>query len=51
MSQNSKAMHLVLRKKEVKLEFWPRLSKEKIRLHNVKTDFDKVSLTGSSYLF
>ncbi|PWN51279.1 HSP20-like chaperone [Violaceomyces palustris] len=39
--QTSKSLYLVLRKKEVKLDYWPRLTKEKIRLHNVKTDFDK----------
>lgn len=42
VSQTSKSLYLVLRKKEAKLEYWPRLSKDKIRLHNVKTDFDKV---------
>lgn len=41
ISQNAKALYLNLRKKEAKLEYWPRLSKDKIRLHNVKTDFDK----------
>lgn len=32
---------LVLRKKEAKEEFWPRLLKEKVKLHYIKTDFDK----------
>ncbi|CAO1635293.1 unnamed protein product [Sympodiomycopsis kandeliae] len=41
ISQTSKSLYLVLRKKEKKEEYWPRLSKDKIRLHNVKTDFDK----------
>lgn len=41
ISQTSKSLYLVLRKKEQKEEYWPRLSKDKIRLHNVKTDFDK----------
>lgn len=31
----------VLRKKEAKAEFWPRLTKEKARLHFLKTDFDR----------
>lgn len=31
----------VLQKKEDKAEFWPRLSSEKGKLHNVRTDFDK----------
>lgn len=41
ISQSSKSLYLVLRKKEKKEEYWPRLSKDKVRLHNVKTDFDK----------
>ncbi len=41
VSQSSKSLYLALRKKEKKLDYWPRLSKEKVRLHNVKTDFDK----------
>ena len=39
--QSDKSLYLVLRKANKKIEFWPRLTKEKIRLHNVKTDFDK----------
>ncbi|KAG8715286.1 hypothetical protein FRC11_004796, partial [Ceratobasidium sp. 423] len=31
----------VLRKKDLKLEFWPRLTKEKLKLQWVRTDFDK----------
>ena len=31
----------VLRKKKVQAEFWPRLLKEKLKLHYIKTDFDK----------
>lgn len=38
---NSKVLFAVLRKQEAKEEFWPRLTKDKVRLHNVKTDFDK----------
>ena len=43
----SKTLHtardiaFVLRKKEQKEEYWPRLTKEKARLHFLKTDFDK----------
>ncbi|PWY97081.1 HSP20-like chaperone [Testicularia cyperi] len=37
----SKSLYCVLRKKQAKEEFWPRLTKDKVRLHNVKTDFDK----------
>ena len=31
----------VLRKKETKEEYWPRLTKDKQKLHFLKTDFDK----------
>lgn len=34
---------LVLRKKELKEEFWPRLLKDKAKVHFLKTNFDKVS--------
>jgi len=40
-SHSLKETSLVLRKKEKKEEFWPRLSKDKARLHWLKTDFDK----------
>lgn len=33
---------LVLRKKELKEEFWPRLLKDKAKVHFLKTNFDKV---------
>ncbi|CAE6451323.1 unnamed protein product [Rhizoctonia solani] len=31
----------VLRKKDLKLEYWPRLTKEKVRLQWLRTDFEK----------
>jgi len=34
-------VELVLRKKELKQEFWPRLLKEKGKVHFLRTDFDK----------
>lgn len=37
----AKCLYLVLRKAKSQEEYWPRLTKEKVRLHNVKTDFDK----------
>lgn len=46
--ENSKVNHsdreveLVLRKKELKEEFWPRLLETKQKIHFLKTDFDKV---------
>ncbi|KAJ5433267.1 Co-chaperone protein SBA1 [Penicillium daleae] len=45
--ENSKVNHtdreveLVLRKKELKLEYWPRLLKDSKKVHFLKTDFDK----------
>lgn len=36
-------VHFMLRKKEMKQEYWPRLLKESKRVHYLKTDFDKVS--------
>lgn len=35
-------VELVLRKKDLKEEFWPRLLKEKGKVHFLRTDFDKV---------
>lgn len=46
-TENSKTHHtsrgveFVLRKKELKSEYWPRLLKESKRVHFLKTDFDK----------
>src|SRR4051794_15091446 len=40
---SGRATECIIRKKEAKQEFWPRLTKEKVRLHWLKTDFDKVS--------
>ena len=36
-------VELVLQKKELAEEFWPRLLKDKAKVHFLKTDFDKVS--------
>jgi hypothetical protein len=47
-TENSKVNHtargaeLVLRKKDLKAEYWPRLLKEARKIHFLKTDFDKV---------
>jgi len=44
---NSKTNHsprdieMILRKKEMKEEYWPRLLKDKAKVHYLKTDFDK----------
>ncbi|ERF68947.1 hypothetical protein EPUS_08181 [Endocarpon pusillum Z07020] len=45
--ENSKTNHtakhieMVLRKKEMKEEYWPRLLKDNVKVHFLKTDFDK----------
>lgn len=50
--ENSKTHHtgrdieMVLRKKELKEEYWPRLLKENKKVHFLKTDFDKVRGTA-----
>jgi hypothetical protein len=36
-------VELVLRKKDLKEEYWPRLLKESKKMHFLKTNFDKVS--------
>lgn len=47
--ENSKTHHtaaniqMVLRKKEMKEEYWPRLLKDSKKAHFLRTDFDKVS--------
>ena len=47
--ENSKTNHtardieMILRKKELTEEYWPRLLKDKAKVHFLKTDFDKVS--------
>ncbi|KAI0318000.1 HSP20-like chaperone [Amylostereum chailletii] len=38
---NSRSLALTLRKAEKELEYWPRLTKEKIRSQFLKTDFSK----------
>ncbi|KAI5304152.1 hypothetical protein KEM55_000195 [Ascosphaera atra] len=38
---NARGVSLVLRKKEAKEEYWPRLLKEARKVHFLKTDFDK----------
>ncbi|KAL5347225.1 p23 chaperone protein wos2 [Pseudogymnoascus australis] len=41
INHTSKNVELVLRKKEAKEEFWPRLLKDSKKVHYLKTDFDK----------
>lgn len=40
-NHTAKNVELVLRKKELKEEFWPRLLKDAKKVHFLKTDFDK----------
>ena len=41
ISHSGRDVSLVLRKKELKEEYWPRLLKENKKMHFLKTDFDK----------
>lgn len=41
LNHTTRSIELVLQKKELKQEFWPRLLKEKSKVHFLKTDFDK----------
>ncbi|KAJ5458122.1 hypothetical protein N7475_009510 [Penicillium sp. IBT 31633x] len=41
VNHNDREVELVLRKKELKEEFWPRLLESKQKMHFLKTDFDK----------
>ncbi|KAJ9111834.1 hypothetical protein QFC20_002421 [Naganishia adeliensis] len=40
-SVTSRAIVLILRKKQLQAEFWPRLTKEKVKNNWIKTDFSK----------
>lgn len=42
INHSSRWVELVLRKKELKEEYWPRLLKDKQKVHYLKTNFDKV---------
>lgn len=48
VNHTARDIELVLRKKELKEEYWPRLLKEKAKVHFLKTDFDKVSRSAQS---
>jgi len=41
INHSARAVELVLQKKELKEEYWPRLLKDSKRVHFLKTDFDK----------
>lgn len=40
---------MILRKKELKEEYWPRLLKDKAKVHYLRTDFDKVIILSTAY--
>ena len=42
---SARDLEMVLRKKDLKDEYWPRLLKESKKVHFLKTDFDKVGRT------
>lgn len=42
LNHNDRGVEMVLRKKELNEEYWPRLQKNKEKLSFLKTDFDKV---------
>ncbi|KAH9807841.1 Protein wos2 [Teratosphaeria destructans] len=41
VNHSGRAVELVLQKKELNEEYWPRLLKDKAKVHFLKTDFDK----------
>lgn len=42
IAHTGRDIEMVLRKKELKEEYWPRLLKSDKKMHFLKTDFDKV---------
>lgn len=40
-TENGAHLFFVLSKKKLQEEYWPRLTKEKLKYHYIKTDFDK----------
>jgi hypothetical protein len=47
INHSPRAVELVLQKKELAEEYWPRLLKDSKKVHFLKTDFDRVSFGGS----
>lgn len=43
-------IQMILRKKDLKEEYWPRLLKDSKKAHFLRTDFDKVGLDGCNSL-
>jgi hypothetical protein len=46
-NHTSRAVEFVLQKKDLEVEFWPRLLKDAKKVHFLKTDFDKVSCAST----
>ncbi len=42
INHTGKNVEMVLRKKDLREEYWPRLLKDSKKVHFLKTDFDKV---------
>lgn len=45
-NHSAKDIEMILRKKELKEEYWPRLLKDSAKVHYLRTDFDKVCVHG-----
>lgn len=47
---SARDLEMKLQKKELNEEYWPRLLKDKAKVHYLKTDFDKVGTACSIFL-
>ena len=48
INHSPRDVEMVLQKKDLEEEYWPRLLKDKAKVHYLKTDFDKVSAQHGS---
>ena len=46
INHSAKEIEIKLRKKELNEKYWPRLLKDKAKVHYLRTDFDKVRRSG-----
>lgn len=51
INHTARDIEMVLRKKELNEEYWPRLLKDKAKVHFLKTDFNKVRNLYASLQF
>lgn len=51
INHTERDIEIVLQKKELKEEYWPRLLKESKKMHFLKTNFDKVCLPTCDCIF